>query len=145
MTSDTFSLHEQLARDTVRLGSWPLCEVLLMNDSQYPWLILVPRRSGLREIYELSDADLQQFMRESCWLGQRLMDEFGGDKLNVAALGNQVPQLHVHHIVRFRDDAAWPAPIWGKFPAKAYAPEAMSAICERLASIVDAFPNEISC
>lgn len=139
MTSTTFSLHAQLVRDTVSLGSWPLCEVLLMNDSQYPWLILVPRRPDLRELYQLDEADLQQFMRESCWLGQQLMATFGGDKLNVAALGNQVPQLHVHHVVRFEEDAAWPAPIWGRRPPQPYAEQALVAVRERLTPILEGF------
>lgn len=110
-----------------------------MNDSQYPWLILVPRRPDLRELYQLDEADLQQFMRESCWLGRQLMAEFGGEKLNVAALGNQVPQLHVHHVVRFREDAAWPAPIWGKRPPQPYTPQALATIKERLAPILNGF------
>lgn len=139
MTSTTFSLHDQLAKDTVNLGSWPLCEVLLMNDSQYPWLILVPRRPDLREIYQLDEPDLQQFMRESCWLGRQLMDEFGGDKLNVAALGNQVPQLHIHHVVRFREDVAWPAPIWGRQPPQPYTPQALATMKERLTPILRGF------
>src|SRR3990167_9177297 len=116
-----FSLHECLAADCFSIGNWPLCRVLLMNDANYPWLILVPRLADLREIYQLNAADRAQFIAESCALGETLMAHFAGDKLNVAALGNMVPQLHIHHVVRKIGDAAWPAPIWGKVPAKAYA------------------------
>ncbi|MFB9884960.1 HIT domain-containing protein [Balneatrix alpica] len=115
-----FNLHPQLAADTLVVGDLPLCRVLLMNDCQYPWLILVPRRGQLRELYELDETDLAQFYQESCQVGRRLMVHFAGDKLNVAALGNMVPQLHVHHIVRFQQDPAWPAPVWGKLPARPY-------------------------
>ncbi len=115
-----FELHPQLAADTVLVGDLPLCRLLLMNDRQYPWTILVPRRAGLREIYELHESDQLRFWRESTQLSQTLMKAFEGDKLNVAALGNMVPQLHVHHIVRFKGDPAWPAPVWGKHPAQPY-------------------------
>ena len=121
-----FELHPQLAADTVPVGDLPLCRLLLMNDSQYPWTILVPRRDALREIHEMSEADQQKFWRESAQLGRALMTLFKGDKLNVAALGNMVPQLHVHHIVRFASDPAWPAPVWGRLPARPYTAEALT-------------------
>ena len=127
-----FVLHERLAADCLVVGDWPLCRILLMNDSHYPWLILVPRRPDLREIYELDAADRSQFLAESCALGEALMQQFGGDKLNVAALGNMVPQLHIHHIVRKVGDGAWPAPIWGKAPALPYAPAAADALLKTL-------------
>ena len=117
-----FALHPRLEADTVAVGDWPLCRVLLMNDAQYPWFILVPRREGAREIYQLSDADQAQLLRESSQLSRALMQAFRGDKLNVAALGNVVPQLHLHHVVRFEGDPAWPAPVWGRHPARPYAP-----------------------
>ncbi len=113
-------LHPQLAADCIELGRFPLCHLLLMNDSQYPWFILVPDRDDIREIYQLDDADRAQLLRESCLLGEFLMRHFAGDKLNLAALGNQVPQLHLHHIVRYRSDPAWPGPVWGKLPPVAY-------------------------
>lgn len=116
-----FVLHERLVADSLLVGNWPLCRVLLMNDANYPWLILVPRRADLREIYQLNAADRAQFLAESCALGETLMAHFAGDKLNVAALGNMVPQLHIHHVVRNVGDIAWPAPVWGKVPAKPYA------------------------
>jgi diadenosine tetraphosphate (Ap4A) HIT family hydrolase len=116
----SFTLHPRLAADTVALGDLALCRVLLMNDAQYPWFILVPRREGAREVYLLDEADQQQLWRESARLSRALVQAFGGDKLNVAALGNVVPQLHLHHIVRYATDPAWPAPVWGKHPARPY-------------------------
>ena len=119
--SREFVLHERLAADTVVLGDFPLCRLLLMNDAQYPWLILVPRRASVREIYQLSEADQQQLLRESSALSRAAMDAFHGEKLNVAAIGNLVPQLHVHHVVRFAGDRAWPRPVWGLHPPRPYA------------------------
>lgn len=115
-----FQLHPQLARDCHRLGRFELGLLLLMDDAQYPWCILVPQRGGLRELYELDEAAQALLLRESAALGRAMMRAFGGDKLNLAALGNVVPQLHLHHIVRHRSDPAWPAPVWGKLPARAY-------------------------
>ena len=121
-------IHSQLADDCIVLGHMPLCHLLLMNDCQYPWFILVPARSDIREIYQLENADRQQLLDESCGLSELLMKVYAGDKLNLAALGNQVPQLHLHHIVRYATDAAWPAPIWGKFTPQAYSPVAIEEI-----------------
>ncbi|MDH3388631.1 MAG: HIT domain-containing protein, partial [Gammaproteobacteria bacterium] len=90
-------IHPQLLDDCIVLGRFQLCHLLLMNDRNYPWIILVPDRENTREIYELDAEDRQQLLRESCLLSEFLMGEFKGDKLNVAALGNQVPQLHLHH------------------------------------------------
>ena len=116
----TFSLHPRLAADTAVLGDFPLSRLLLMDDAQYPWFILVPRRADIREIYQLADADQQQLLRESSTLSRALMDAFAGEKLNVAALGNVVPQLHVHHVVRHARDPAWPRPVWGAHPPRPY-------------------------
>jgi len=116
-------LHPQLAADCIQLGRFPLCRLLLMNDSNYPWFILVPDRDGIREIYQLADEDRAQLWRESCELSAFVMAAFAGDKLNVAALGNQVPQLHLHHIVRYASDPAWPAPVWGRRPPVPYGSE----------------------
>lgn len=131
-----FELHPQLAADTLRIGALPLCEVLLMNDARYPWLILVPRRAGVREIFELTDEDQRQLQRESSTLALHLAQEFSADKMNIAALGNVVPQLHVHHIVRYRSDAAWPAPVWGKHPAVPYTAEQRAAMETKLEKIL---------
>jgi diadenosine tetraphosphate (Ap4A) HIT family hydrolase len=120
MTNPKFELAPELKRDCIELADWPLCKVLLLNDSQYPWFVLVPRQANLREIIDLSEDDQIVYLKESAKLSKLLMDVFSPDKLNVAALGNVVPQLHIHHIARFTTDAAWPAPIWGKHPAVPY-------------------------
>lgn len=133
-----FELHPRLAADTVTVGDLPLCRLLLMHDARYPWTILVPRRTGLREIYELNDADQKLFWQESAQLSKALMTAFKGDKLNVAALGNMVPQLHIHHIVRYAGDAAWPAPVWGKHPPQPYA---MSDLTERVNTLQSLLPT----
>ncbi len=115
-----FELAPQLAADTVVLGKFPLSLVLLSKDANYPWCILVPRRKGIREAHHLSEEDRFQLTRESCHLAEVMADLFVPDKMNVAALGNLVPQLHVHHVARFKTDAAWPKPIWGVVEAKTY-------------------------
>ena len=127
-----FALHPQLKRDCALLGCFPLSQVLLMLDANYPWLILVPQRDGIQEIYQLTEADQQQLLKESAALSRVLVQIYSPDKLNIAALGNVVPQLHQHHIVRFRDDPAWPAPVWGKVPARPYANQALIEIVEIL-------------
>ncbi|MCP4334842.1 MAG: HIT domain-containing protein [Gammaproteobacteria bacterium] len=121
-------IHERLASDCIRLGRLPLNHLLLMNDSNYPWFILVPARDGIREIYQLEVQERAQLLDESCALSEFIMDYYKGEKLNVAALGNQVPQLHLHHIVRYASDAAWPGPIWGKHAARAYSTAAIDEI-----------------
>ena len=121
-------LHDQLAADCKVLGRFPLCHLLLMNDRNYPWFILVPDRANIREIYQLEASERRQLLDESCLLSEFLMSEFNGDKLNVAALGNQVPQLHLHHVVRYQSDPAWPAPVWGKHPAIPYSSAALAEI-----------------
>lgn len=131
-----FQLDPRLAADCHRLGSLPLCELLLMNDAHYPWCILVPRRPGIREIYELPAADQAHLMAESVSLGRALRTAFGGDKLNVAALGNVVPQLHLHHVVRRVGDAAWPAPVWGKAAPLPYTAEQARDFAARLADVL---------
>ena len=127
-----FTLHPQLANDTFTLGRFELSLLLLMNDSHYPWCILVPQRGDVSEIYQLDQDDQRQLLRESSVLGEAMMRAFRGDKLNIAALGNVVPQLHVHHVVRFRHDAAWPAPVWGKVPTRLYTNEAHAQTVSRL-------------
>ncbi|MGX5914563.1 HIT domain-containing protein [Aliidiomarina sp. Khilg15.8] len=118
-----FELDPRLARDCFEVTSLPLCKLLLMNDLQYPWFILVPQRADIREVFELSEADQTQLWAESRQLSQILMQQFNGDKLNIAALGNVVPQLHLHHVVRYAEDVAWPHPVWGRYAAKPYTQE----------------------
>jgi len=127
-----FELHSQLQADCIPVGDFPLCRLLLLNDRQYPWLVLVPRRAELREVFELAEADRAQFHVESDLLAQVLSETFKADKMNVAALGNMVPQLHVHHIVRYRQDPAWPAPVWGKLPAVPYAENELADMLQRV-------------
>lgn len=115
-----FDLHERLAADTVTITDWPLCRVLMMDDSTYPWLVLVPRRHGVTEIHELDAADRAVLVEEMAEAARRLHHHSGADKMNVAALGNVVPQLHVHVIARFTGDAAWPKPIWGVVPVSRF-------------------------
>lgn len=109
-----------LKKDCLEVFDLPLCKVLLMNDNQYPWFILVPKICNVLDIYELEWEDQIQFMNESSLLSEVLMDIFNGTKMNVAALGNVCPQLHIHHIVRFKNDISWPKPIWGLKPAIPY-------------------------
>ncbi|MEX1669056.1 HIT domain-containing protein [Zhongshania guokunii] len=127
-----FELHEALARDCEFLGDLPLCRLLLMNDSQYPWLILVPRRADLREQCDLNSDDQLLYLQESNISCAVLRSEFGAEKLNVAALGNMVPQLHIHHIARFNTDATWPKPVWGQLPAQAYTDAKLAALVVQL-------------
>jgi diadenosine tetraphosphate (Ap4A) HIT family hydrolase len=117
---NTFVLHPRLAADTVALGRLELSVLLLMNDATYPWFILVPERLGVSEIYQLAETDRPILIEEVALLSRALTDELRPDKLNVAALGNVVPQLHLHVIARFRSDPAWPAPVWGKTEARSY-------------------------
>jgi diadenosine tetraphosphate (Ap4A) HIT family hydrolase len=115
-TPETWSLHPQLARDTVAIGDLALSRVLVVNDANWPWLLLVPRRLGAREIIDLDEVEQAQLMTEIARAGRALKEVTACDKLNVAALGNVVPQLHVHVIARRSGDAGWPKPIWGAAP-----------------------------
>lgn len=126
------AIHSQLSADCIALGRFSLCHLLLMNDSNYPWFILVPDREGITEIHHLDTEDQQQLLQESSILAAVLEQAFHADKLNIAALGNVVPQLHVHHIVRYHDDPAWPAPVWGRVPAQAYSDAALAGVVEKL-------------
>jgi diadenosine tetraphosphate (Ap4A) HIT family hydrolase len=117
MARTSFALQPQLSRDTVFLGDLPLSRVLIVNDANYPWLMLVPRREEVVEIIDLDEVERTQLMSEIALVGRALKDVTRCDKLNVAALGNIVPQLHVHLIARRTTDAAWPKPVWGAVPA----------------------------
>lgn len=131
-----FQLHAQLASDSTKVGELPLCTLLLINDAHYPWFVLVPRREDVTEIFQLNSADRAQLLEESCLLSEAMKDVFRADKLNIAALGNMVSQLHVHHIARYRSDPAWPSPIWGKFPALPYEEQARSGRIEQMRSVL---------
>jgi len=127
-----WSLHPQLARDTINIGDLPLCRTLIINDANYPWLLLVPRRKGMVELIDLGEVERAQLMTEIARVAGALKDVTECDKLNIAALGNVVPQLHVHIIARRHGDAAWPRPVWGVVPAQAYDP----AVLEGFASAI---------
>jgi len=120
MMISQFQLHERLQQDCIFVGRFNLCQLLMMNDSQFPWFILVPERFDIKEIYQLNSVDRQLLSEESCFLAENIADLFNADKMNMAAIGNMVPQLHLHHIVRYQTDKAWPAPVWGKFVAQPY-------------------------
>lgn len=135
--SDTFQLHELLQRDAIELLALPLSTLLLMNDSNYPWFVLVPRVDNIQDIYQLDWEQQQQFLNESSLLSEILMQLFNGTKMNVAALGNVCPQLHVHHIVRFSDDIAWPKPVWGEFAMKAYTETELKNLKEKVLPALD--------
>jgi diadenosine tetraphosphate (Ap4A) HIT family hydrolase len=127
-----FQLHPQLRKDCLIVGRFSLCHLLLMQDANYPWFILVPDRDGVREVFQLAEQDQDQLMRESCLLARVLSERFQADKVNVAALGNLVPQLHLHHIARFHDDPAWPMPVWGKVPPRPYSNAGLARVLEKV-------------
>jgi diadenosine tetraphosphate (Ap4A) HIT family hydrolase len=134
----SFQLHSQLAEDCFELGRFSLCRLLLMNESRYPWFILIPQRPELTEIHQLSDNDQHLLVQESSLLARTLEQAFKAEKLNIAAIGNIVPQLHLHHIVRYRHDAAWPAPVWGKFTPLPYTDDARIGIAGMLTAALPA-------
>ena len=134
--ADPFELDPRLAADTVLVGETPLNQVLLMRDARYPWLILVPRRSGVTEPFELSGVEQAQLWQESMRLGEAMKAHFAADKLNIAALGNQVAQLHVHHIARFHTDDAWPGPVWGVGSVVPYSGTALDTLVCELRSLL---------
>lgn len=115
-----FQLHPNLKQDCIAIGRFDLCRLLMMNDSQFPWFILVPEKAGIKEIYQLSKPDRRTLTEESSYLAENMAKLYSADKMNIAAIGNLVPQLHIHHVVRYQTDKAWPAPIWGKFAVVPY-------------------------
>ena|SRR5579872_123717 len=119
MTSH-WTLHPQLEHDTTAIGDLPLSRLLLSNDANYPWLVLVPRRLGASEIIDLDATDQAQLLIEVAQASRVLKEITACHKLNIAAIGNMVPQLHVHVVARRRDDPAWPKPVWGALPPRSY-------------------------
>ncbi len=130
-----FELHGRLAADTVSVIDWPLCRVLLMDDATYPWLILVPRREAV-ELHDIEAADRAVLVEEIARASAVLKAETAADKVNVAALGNVVPQLHIHVIARFTSDPAWPRPVWGAAPARPYGSADRKGMVERLRRVL---------
>src|SRR3954469_21272442 len=129
-----FTLHPTLARDTVEVARLPLCRVLLMNDRRFSWLILVPEREAMREIHQLSPADRAVLIEEIALGSEALERLFHPDKLNVGALGNVVPQLHVHVVARTAGDSAWPGPVWGSGAAVPHTENELEEVRARLAA-----------
>ena len=127
-----FELDSRLQNDTIFIGDFSLCRLLLMNDSTYPWFILVPRRKGVAELYQLDELDLQKCWQESALLGRWMAMTFEFDKLNIGALGNVVQQLHLHHVGRSTTDPTWPGPVWGQHPPKPYSPEEIEKIRQQV-------------
>lgn len=115
-----FELHHRLEADCFPIGDSTLSRVLLMNDARFPWIILVPRRPDKRDLHDLEAPDRATLLEEIDAISRLLVDRFDAHKINVAALGNQVPQLHIHVIARRTDDAAWPAPVWGSGAPRPY-------------------------
>lgn len=135
-------LHPQLEKDCLTLGRFTLSSLLLLNDSNYPWFLLVPERENIREIHQLTPQDQQQLLTESMFFSHCLEDIFKPDKLNIAALGNVVPQLHIHHIARYETDACWPAPVWGAVAARPYEEQAVVKIKKQLGNWFDNNPDQ---
>jgi diadenosine tetraphosphate (Ap4A) HIT family hydrolase len=131
-----FTLHPQLANNCILIGDLELCRVLLLNDCQYPWVILVPRRDNISESFQLTADEQSRLMWESSHVAELMNEFYTADKMNVAALGNVVPQLHIHHIVRYKNDAVWPKPVWGAVPGKAYSAERLSSRCTELRDLL---------
>lgn len=134
MPDTTFCIHPQLQKDSALVGYFQLCQLRMINDSQYPWFILLPQRGNVSEIYQLEALDQMQLQQESCFLAAQLAALFKADKMNIAAIGNIVPQLHLHHIVRYQHDKAWPSPVWGKFAMQPYTE---LNLAERITQITD--------
>lgn len=133
-----FTLHPQLMADTAVVGDLPVCRVLLNKQfSQFPWIILVPRRTGCRDLTDLPEMDYLQVMEEVKAVELALKDLTGADKMNMGAIGNMVPQLHIHVIARFKDDAVWPKPVWGNAAAQPYDDEALEKMALTLREVLD--------
>jgi len=127
-----FALHPRLAADSLAVADLALCRVLLMNDSRFPWLILVPRLASAREIVDLAPADRLLLAEDIDLAAKALRALCPTDKLNIGAIGNIVEQLHVHVVARRMDDAAWPGVVWGHGAATPYAPAAAAERTEAL-------------
>ena len=123
-----FTLHQRLQEDTIEIIRLKLSRVLLMNDSSFPWLVLVPERQGVQEVYELSIEDRSVLIEEIAAASEIIQQLYSPDKINIGALGNLVPQLHIHVIGRFRTDRAWPGPVWGTGTARPYADEELASV-----------------
>lgn len=131
-----YELHPQLRKDTIAIGQFELSDVLLMNDERYPWVILVPRRVNVREIHQLAEQEQQKLLNESSFVSKAMTQLFSAHKMNVAALGNVVEQLHLHHVARFTSDAVWPKPVWGIGEAMPYSDVAAKVMLSQLKRVL---------
>ncbi|MFO8046870.1 MAG: HIT family protein [Halomonas sp.] len=136
------ALDERLEEESYPVTELPLCQLRLMDDTRYPWLLLIPRRRGVSELFDLDEADQQQLWREASRIGQALKEFLGGDKLNVASLGNVVPQLHVHLVIRRQSDEAWPGPVWGQGEPRRYNLDELAAMRDRVLALVEGLDLE---
>lgn len=132
-----FEPDARLLADSYPITELPLCQLRLMNDRRYVWLILIPRRLHITEVHELSSTDQRQLWREGSALGQAIKTHFSGHKLNLATLGNVVPQLHLHVVLRHDNDPAWPGPVWGHSQAEPYTSEQQAGMRSRLLALID--------
>ncbi len=133
----SFTLHPTLTKDTTPVRDMALCRVLLMNSRHFPWLVLVPKREGARELFDLNEADHRILSDEIYKVSKAFQKITSAHKMNVAALGNIVPQLHIHVIARFKDDAAWPAPVWScNIPPDAYDAKEIADICDNVIAAI---------
>ncbi len=130
----SFALHPQLAADTIYITDLKLCRVLLMNNANFPWLILVPMRDNISEIFQLAPDDYALAMSEVRSVTEKFAAFTKADKMNVATLGNMVPQLHIHIIARYKKDGAWPGPVWNTLPPLAYSKEKSEVLVKELAA-----------
>ncbi|WP_416139260.1 HIT domain-containing protein [Halomonas sp. HK25] len=136
------ALDERLAEGSYPVTELPLCQLRLMDDTRYPWLMLIPRRRGVSEVFDLDEADQCQLWREASRVGQAFKEFLGGDKLNVASLGNVVAQLHVHLVLRREDDEAWPGPVWGQGEPRRYDLDELAAMRGRVLAMVEGLDLE---
>ncbi|WP_035572256.1 HIT domain-containing protein [Halomonas halocynthiae] len=133
----SFTPDARLVADSHLVAELPLCQLRMMNDQRYVWLILIPRYADIHEVYELSAADQRQLWQEGTLLGQAIKQHFAGDKLNIATLGNVVSQLHLHVVLRHQRDPAWPGPVWGHSPAEPYTNTRQSEMRRQLLTLIN--------
>lgn len=131
-----FQLNSKLQADTFFIHNLKVSRLLLMNDANYPWLILVPQKPDLIELTDLSFADQTEVLREINLVGKILKENFGAEKLNIGALGNVVSQLHIHVIGRKKNDVTFPKPVWGNAPAKPYDEKEAQDLIKKIKSLL---------
>ncbi|MGL6215931.1 HIT domain-containing protein [Billgrantia desiderata] len=136
-------LDERLVRDSYPVAELPLCQLRLMDDTRFPWLILIPRREGVSEVFDLDEADQRQLWHEASEMGRMLKAMTRADKINVANLGNVVAQLHVHVVARRQADAAWPGPVWGQGEAQPYDLDELASMRDRLLAQLDGLKTRL--